>query len=164
MDNYLLMGHILTCKVIPKDEVHPELWVGANRKWRVVPHGRISRLEHNKVSISVVMSDICWPVCRHGLKRSKRRRRGDYSSAKSNRSASLRNLVSNMTSKQLHMYVSRTHRHLSLLTPIVEECEAYGIIASLDVPLSVFIHLVISLQYPDHCKCWDLVSLHSRRY
>lgn len=50
MDNYLLMGHILTCKVIPKDEVHPELWVGANRKWRVVPHGRISRLEHNKVS------------------------------------------------------------------------------------------------------------------
>ncbi|KAK7062841.1 nucleolar protein [Paramarasmius palmivorus] len=35
MDNYLLMGHILRCKVIPKDEVHPELWVGANRKWRV---------------------------------------------------------------------------------------------------------------------------------
>ncbi|KAF7794821.1 hypothetical protein EIP86_005963 [Pleurotus ostreatoroseus] len=48
MDNYLLMGHILRCKVIPKDEVHPELWVGANRKWRVVPHDRISRLEHNK--------------------------------------------------------------------------------------------------------------------
>ncbi|KAI0279761.1 hypothetical protein BGY98DRAFT_933059 [Russula aff. rugulosa BPL654] len=26
MDNHLLMGHILTCKVIPKDDVHPELW------------------------------------------------------------------------------------------------------------------------------------------
>lgn len=49
MDNYLLMGHILTCKVIPKDEVHPALWVGANRKWRRVPHDRIARLEHNKV-------------------------------------------------------------------------------------------------------------------
>ena len=49
MDNYLLMGHILTCKVIPKDEVHPELWVGANRKWKVIPRGRISRLQHNKV-------------------------------------------------------------------------------------------------------------------
>ena len=49
MDNYLLMGHILTCKVIPKDKVHAELWVGANRKWRKVPHDRIVRLEHNKV-------------------------------------------------------------------------------------------------------------------
>ncbi|KAF5382201.1 hypothetical protein D9615_004254 [Tricholomella constricta] len=48
MDNYLLMGHILRCKVIPKDEVHPELWVGANRKWRAVPHDRVTRVEHNK--------------------------------------------------------------------------------------------------------------------
>lgn len=50
MDNYLLMGHILTCKVIPKDEVHPELWVGANRKWRVVPTYRLTQAQHNKVS------------------------------------------------------------------------------------------------------------------
>ena len=49
MDNYLLMGHLLTCKVIPKDEVHPELWVGANRKWRVVPAYRLSQAQHNKV-------------------------------------------------------------------------------------------------------------------
>ncbi|KAG6917520.1 hypothetical protein DXG01_002267 [Tephrocybe rancida] len=48
MDNYLLTGHILRCKVIPKDEVHPELWVGANRKWRVVPQDRLTRVEHNK--------------------------------------------------------------------------------------------------------------------
>ncbi|KAI0783625.1 hypothetical protein C8Q75DRAFT_725508 [Abortiporus biennis] len=48
MDNYLLTGHILTCKVIPKDEVHPELWVGANRKWRVVPSSRLARAQHNK--------------------------------------------------------------------------------------------------------------------
>ena len=50
MDNYLLMGHILTCKVIPKDEVHSELWVGANRKWRVVPTYRLAQAQHNKVS------------------------------------------------------------------------------------------------------------------
>jgi nucleolar protein 15 len=49
MDNYLLMGHILTCKVIPKDDVHPELWVGANRKWRVVPTYRLVQAQHNKV-------------------------------------------------------------------------------------------------------------------
>jgi len=48
MDNYLLMGHILTCKIIPKDEVHPELWVGANRKWRLVPAYRLARAQHNK--------------------------------------------------------------------------------------------------------------------
>jgi len=50
MDNYLLMGHILTCKVIPKDKVHPELWVGANRKWRVVPTYRLAQAQYNKVS------------------------------------------------------------------------------------------------------------------
>ncbi|KAJ8521101.1 hypothetical protein ONZ45_g2137 [Pleurotus djamor] len=48
MDNYLLMGHLLICKVIPKDKVHPELWVGANRKWRKVPTARVSREAHNK--------------------------------------------------------------------------------------------------------------------
>ncbi|KAF8501728.1 hypothetical protein F5888DRAFT_1674836 [Russula emetica] len=48
MDNYLLMGHILTCKVIPKDDVHPELWLGANRKWRVVPTYRLAQAQHNK--------------------------------------------------------------------------------------------------------------------
>jgi nucleolar protein 15 len=49
MDNYLLMGHIMRCKVIPKDQVHPELWVGANRRWRPVPKVRVAKAEHNKV-------------------------------------------------------------------------------------------------------------------
>ncbi|OSX57804.1 hypothetical protein POSPLADRAFT_1185789 [Postia placenta MAD-698-R-SB12] len=48
MDNYLLMGHILTCKVIPKEKVHPELWVGSNKKWRAVPRDRLARVQHNK--------------------------------------------------------------------------------------------------------------------
>jgi len=49
MDNYLLMGHIMRCKVIPKDQVHPELWVGANRRWRPVPKVRVAQTEHNKL-------------------------------------------------------------------------------------------------------------------
>ncbi|KAJ7127133.1 hypothetical protein C8R44DRAFT_617737 [Mycena epipterygia] len=49
MDNYLLMGHIMRCKVIPKAEVHPELWVGANRKWRPVPTVRVAQAEYNKL-------------------------------------------------------------------------------------------------------------------
>ena len=51
MDNYLLMGRILQCKVVPKDEVHPMLWMGANRKWRVVPRDRIVRVKHNRVCV-----------------------------------------------------------------------------------------------------------------
>ncbi|KAJ7659924.1 hypothetical protein B0H17DRAFT_1095699 [Mycena rosella] len=49
MDNYLLMGHIMRCKVIPKTAVHPELWVGANRKWRPVPVARVAQADHNKL-------------------------------------------------------------------------------------------------------------------
>lgn len=48
MDNYLLMGHILQCKVIPKDKVHPELWIGANKKWRKIPWDRVVRVSHHK--------------------------------------------------------------------------------------------------------------------
>jgi nucleolar protein 15 len=49
MDNYLLSGHILRCKLIPNDQVSPDLWVGANRKWRQVPRDRVARVSHNKV-------------------------------------------------------------------------------------------------------------------
>jgi len=49
MDNYLLMGHILNCKLVPKEKVHPELWIGANRRWKVVPRGRLASVMHNKV-------------------------------------------------------------------------------------------------------------------
>lgn len=49
MNNYLLLGHILVCEMIPKDRVHPELWVGANRKWRKVPMDRVARVAHNRV-------------------------------------------------------------------------------------------------------------------
>ena len=51
MDNYLLNGHIMQCKVIPKDKVHPQLWVGANRKWRTVPPEQLTRAKHNKVCL-----------------------------------------------------------------------------------------------------------------
>jgi nucleolar protein 15 len=49
MDNYLLMGHIMKCSVVPKAEVHPELWIGANKKFKVLPRARLERDCHNKV-------------------------------------------------------------------------------------------------------------------
>ncbi len=77
MDNYLLMGHILTCKVIPKDEVHAELWVGANRKWRPVPMSRVARVQHNKVCHShfTLARYSSLFTCSRARRRSKRRRR-----------------------------------------------------------------------------------------
>lgn len=52
MDNYLLMGHILKCRVIPKSDVHPELWIGADKKFKKVPMARVYRVSHNKVRFS----------------------------------------------------------------------------------------------------------------
>ncbi len=78
MDNYLLMGHILTCKVIPKDEVHPELWIGANRKWRAIPSHRMVRVQHNKVRTAMWVELPCSQLLtqrRREQKRSKRRQR-----------------------------------------------------------------------------------------
>jgi len=51
MDNYLLSGHILKCKLIPKEEVHSELWIGANRKWKVISRDKTVRMQQNKVSL-----------------------------------------------------------------------------------------------------------------
>ena len=42
MDNYLLFGHILKCKVVPPGRVHPDLWKGANRRFKKVPWNRIA--------------------------------------------------------------------------------------------------------------------------
>ena len=52
MDNYLLMGHLLQCKVIPPDDVHPQLWVGANRKFKKIPRARVEKMKHEKVSLT----------------------------------------------------------------------------------------------------------------
>lgn len=52
MDNYLLSGHILVCKIVPDDEIHPKMWIGANRRFRVVPKGRKEQLRRKAVSIA----------------------------------------------------------------------------------------------------------------
>ena len=41
MDNYLMFGHILKCKLIPKEQVHENLWKGANKRFKAVPWSKI---------------------------------------------------------------------------------------------------------------------------
>lgn len=52
MDNYLMFGHILKCKFVPTEQVHPQLWKGANRRFKKTPWNDIEkrRLEKSKSS------------------------------------------------------------------------------------------------------------------
>ena len=59
MNNYLLHGHILQCKIVPADQVHPKMWIGANRKFRPSPKGRVERLKHNAVG-AIAMQCLLW--------------------------------------------------------------------------------------------------------
>ena len=43
MDNYLMFGHILKAKFAPSDTLHPEIWKGANKRFRKIPHERLER-------------------------------------------------------------------------------------------------------------------------
>eukprot|EP00112_Aurelia_sp_Birch-Aquarium-sp1_P015194 Seg3349.1 transcript_id=Seg3349.1/GoldUCD/mRNA.D3Y31 product="MKI67 FHA domain-interacting nucleolar phosphoprotein-like" protein_id=Seg3349.1/GoldUCD/D3Y31 len=48
MDNYLLFGRLLKCKMLPKDRLHPRIWVGANRKFKKINWIEKERIKHNK--------------------------------------------------------------------------------------------------------------------
>jgi nucleolar protein 15 len=37
MDNYLLFGRVLKCKLLAPEQVHARLWIGANRRFKKIP-------------------------------------------------------------------------------------------------------------------------------
>ncbi|EGW29975.1 uncharacterized protein SPAPADRAFT_63601 [Spathaspora passalidarum NRRL Y-27907] len=49
MNNYLLFGHLLKCQVLENnDEIHQDLFKDANKKFKVIPWGKISKHKHDK--------------------------------------------------------------------------------------------------------------------
>ncbi|KFA61221.1 hypothetical protein S40285_06457 [Stachybotrys chlorohalonatus IBT 40285] len=42
MDNYLLFGHILKCKVLPKEQVREDLFKGANHRFKKIPWNKMA--------------------------------------------------------------------------------------------------------------------------
>ncbi|KAI1340107.1 RNA-binding domain-containing protein [Xylariaceae sp. FL0016] len=42
MDNYLLAGHILKVKVVPKSQIHENLWKGANKRFKQIPWNKMA--------------------------------------------------------------------------------------------------------------------------
>lgn len=45
MDNYLMFGHILKCKFAPPESLHPDVWKGANRRFKKTPWNKMERRE-----------------------------------------------------------------------------------------------------------------------
>ncbi|KAL8711603.1 MAG: hypothetical protein Q9220_004013 [cf. Caloplaca sp. 1 TL-2023] len=41
MDTYLMFGHILKCKLVAPEQVHENLWKGANKRFKKVPWSKI---------------------------------------------------------------------------------------------------------------------------
>ncbi len=42
MDGYLLFGHVLRVKLVPKAQVHAQLWKGANQRFKAVPWAQLA--------------------------------------------------------------------------------------------------------------------------
>ncbi|OLN92186.1 putative RNA-binding protein [Colletotrichum chlorophyti] len=42
MDNYLLFGHILKVKTVPREQLHEDIWKGANRRFKKIPWSKIA--------------------------------------------------------------------------------------------------------------------------
>ena len=47
MHNYLMFGRLLKCHLVEPDTLHPEVFKGANRKFKVIPWQKISKARHN---------------------------------------------------------------------------------------------------------------------
>ncbi|KAI1388748.1 uncharacterized protein F4822DRAFT_403741 [Hypoxylon trugodes] len=42
MDNYLLFGRVLKVKIVPKSQVHEDLWKGSNKRFKKVPWNKMA--------------------------------------------------------------------------------------------------------------------------
>lgn len=51
MNNYLLFGHILKVHLIPNDQVHPDLFKGANQRFKVDPRNKKAGLEMERGAV-----------------------------------------------------------------------------------------------------------------
>lgn len=46
MDNYLMFGHILKCKTVPQEQLHENVWKGADKRFKKVPWGKLEGRKH----------------------------------------------------------------------------------------------------------------------
>ncbi|KAI7817551.1 FHA domaininteracting nucleolar phosphoprotein putat [Gamsiella multidivaricata] len=58
MNNYLLFGHQLKCKALQPSQIHPAMFLGANKKFKAIPWLKISKEKHNAEKNNVQMKQI----------------------------------------------------------------------------------------------------------
>ncbi|KAI0011704.1 hypothetical protein F4779DRAFT_175419 [Xylariaceae sp. FL0662B] len=42
MDNYVLFGHLLKVKIVPKSQIHENIWKGANKRFKKIPWNKMA--------------------------------------------------------------------------------------------------------------------------
>lgn len=58
MNGYRLFDHILQCKVVSADKIHPKMFHGANKTFKVFPWKQLAREQHNAVKTAEQTSRI----------------------------------------------------------------------------------------------------------
>ena len=48
MNNYLMFGHILKCKMVAKEQIHEQLWKGASGRFKLVPWNKMEKAKFNE--------------------------------------------------------------------------------------------------------------------
>ncbi|KAI1799301.1 hypothetical protein F4811DRAFT_544494 [Daldinia bambusicola] len=69
MDNYLLFGRILKVKVVPKSQIHDDLWKGSNRRFKKVP---LNKMAGNQLKKPLSESKWTEKITKEEQKRSQR--------------------------------------------------------------------------------------------
>ncbi len=46
MNNYLMFGHILKCRVVPEEQLHVNVWKGADKRFKKVPWNKLEGKKH----------------------------------------------------------------------------------------------------------------------
>jgi nucleolar protein 15 len=46
MNNYLMFGHILKCRVVPQEQLHENVWIGADKRFKKVPWNKLEGRKH----------------------------------------------------------------------------------------------------------------------
>ncbi|KAF9928817.1 hypothetical protein FBU30_002088 [Linnemannia zychae] len=65
MDNYLLFGHLLKCKALQPSQIHPAMFLGANKKFKAIPWQKISKEKHNAEKSPAQMKQVTKKLLRN---------------------------------------------------------------------------------------------------
>ncbi|KAL0097672.1 hypothetical protein J3Q64DRAFT_1714715 [Phycomyces blakesleeanus] len=72
MNNYMLFERVLMCHVVPKEKIHENLFVGANKKFKKVPWLKVFAKKHNKPKTPEELAKQVAGLTRQQNKRQKR--------------------------------------------------------------------------------------------